>query len=318
MLKYILKRLALMLFTFFIIMTICFVLVKLLPLTPATQFGKDAELILARRKALGYDKPIIIQYFIFLNRSLIHGDWGISEKLYFGQDVWDIFVSKLPATIMVNTYSLIFSIPLGLILGIYAALKKNKWQDTVISTGVMLFISVPSYVYAFLVQYILCFKLQWFDLTLKAGTDWWSWAMFVSAVPAVLSLSFSVLAGLTRYTRAELTEVLTGDYMLLARSKGLTRGQAISRHALKNAMVTIFPMIIGQIISILGGSLIIEQIFAIPGVGQLYVNSITSSVPEYNLFMLLSMFYTFIGLLAGILVDISYGIIDPRIRMGER
>lgn len=124
MLKYILKRLALMLFTFFIIMTICFVLVKLLPLTPATQFGKDAELILARRKALGYDKPIIIQYFIFLNRSLIHGDWGISEKLYFGQDVWDIFVSKLPATIMVNTYSLIFSIPLGLILGIYAALKK--------------------------------------------------------------------------------------------------------------------------------------------------------------------------------------------------
>ena len=82
-----------MLFTFFIIMTICFVLVKLLPLTPATQFGKDAELILARRKALGYDKPIIIQYFIFLNRSLIHGDWGISEKLYFGQDVWDIFVS---------------------------------------------------------------------------------------------------------------------------------------------------------------------------------------------------------------------------------
>lgn len=142
--------------------------------------------------------------------------------------------------------------------------------------------------------------------------------MFVSAVPAVLSLSFSVLAGLTRYTRAELTEVLTGDYMLLARSKGLTRRQAISRHALKNAMVPIFPMIIGQIISILGGSLIIEQIFAIPGVGQLYVSSITSSVPEYNLFMLLSMFYTFIGLLAGILVDISYGIIDPRIRMGER
>lgn len=106
--------------------------------------------------------------------------------------------------------------------------------------------------------------------------------------------------------------------MLLARSKGLTRRQAISRHALKNAMVPIFPMIIGQIISILGGSLIIEQIFAIPGVGQLYVSSITSSVPEYNLFMLLSMFYTFIGLLAGILVDISYGIIDPRIRMGER
>lgn len=142
--------------------------------------------------------------------------------------------------------------------------------------------------------------------------------MFVSAIPAILSLSFGVIAGLTRYTRAELTEVLTGDYMLLARSKGLTRGQAISRHALKNAMVPIFPMIMGQVISILAGSLIIEQIFSIPGVGNLYISAITSPDPEYNLFMLLSMFYTFIGLLAGIIVDISYGLIDPRIRMGER
>ena len=135
-------------------------------------------------------------------------------------------------------------------------------------------------------------------------------------IPAILSLSFGVSAGLTRFTRAELTEVLTGEYMLLARAKGLTKGQATVRHALRNAMVPILPMIIGQFISILGGSLVIEQLFGIPGVGPLYIQAI--NVRDYNFFMMLSAFYTFIGLAATILVDISYGFIDPRIRMGSR
>ena len=135
-------------------------------------------------------------------------------------------------------------------------------------------------------------------------------------IPAVLSLGFGVVAGLTRYTRAELSEVLTGDYMLLARTKGLTKAQAISRHALRNAMVVILPMIIGEFIGILGGSLIIENIFGIPGVGSLYITSI--NVRDYNFFMAMSMFYTFIGLASGIVNDISYGLIDPRIRMGSK
>ena len=104
--------------------------------------------------------------------------------------------------------------------------------------------------------------------------------------------------------------------MLLARTKGLTKGQATVRHALKNAMVPILPMIISSFIGILGGSMIIEQIFAIPGVGELYIKSIQQL--DYDVFMLDSIFYTFVGLLAGIVVDISYGFIDPRIRMGER
>ena len=140
--------------------------------------------------------------------------------------------------------------------------------------------------------------------------------MFVSLIPAVLSLGFGVVAGLTRYTRAELSEVLTGDYMLLARTKGLTKAQAISRHALRNAMVVILPMIIGEFIGILGGSMIIENIFGIPGIGNLYVNSIRAL--DYNFFMADSAFYTAIGLLAGIVVDLSYGFVDPRIRMGAK
>lgn len=101
-----------------------------------------------------------------------------------------------------------------------------------------------------------------------------------------------------------------------ARTKGLTRAQATVRHALRNSMVPVFPMILGMFVEILSGSLVIEKIFGVPGVGQLYVNSITA--PDYNFFMLLSAFYTLIGLVAGIVVDISYGFIDPRIRMGER
>lgn len=316
--KYILKRILLMLMVFLIIISICFVLVKLLPNKPAEQFGKDMALIEMRREALGYNKPILEQYVIFLQKSLLGFDWGVSESLYVGQDVWGKFMEKMPATVAVNLYTMIFAVPLGLMFGIYAALKKNRWQDHFISTAVVVFVSVPSYVYAFLVQYFLCFKLKWFPFQVKSGYDFFSWDMFISMVPAIISLGFGTVAGLTRYTRAELTEVLTSDYLLLARTKGLSRAQTVVRHALRNAMVPIFPMILGEFVGIMSGSIIIEQIFGIPGVGPLYVSSITAATPDYNFFMLLSAFYTLIGLLSGIIVDISYGLIDPRIRMGSK
>ena len=318
MVKYVIKRILLMLMVFLIIISMCFVLVKLLPSKPAEQFGKDMALIEMRRELLGYNKPLIEQYVIFIQRSLIGMDWGISETLYIGQDVWTKFMEKMPATVTVNLYTMFFSVPLGLMFGIYAALKKNKWQDHVISTAVMIFVSVPSYVYAFLVQYFLCFKWQLFPFQMKAGYDYLSWDTFVSLVPAILSLGFGTIAGLTRYVRAELTEVLTSDFLLLARTKGLSRAQTTVRHALRNAMVPIFPMILGEFIGIMGGSLIIEGIFGIPGVGPLYVSSITTTPPDYNFFMLLTAFYTIIGLASGIVIDLSYGFIDPRIRMGSK
>ena len=318
MVKYVCKRVLLLLMVFFVIISICFVLIKLLPNKPAEQFGKDMALIEMRREALGYNKPLIEQYWIFIQKSLIGGDWGISETLYLGQNVWDKFMEKMPATMLVNSYAMLFSVPLGLLFGIYAALRKNKWQDHFISTAVMIFVSVPSYVYAFLVQYLLCFKLKWFPFQMAAGFDYFSWETFHSLIPAILSLGFGTVAGLTRYTRAELTEVLTSDYLLLARTKGLSRAQTTVRHALRNSMVPIFPMILGEFIGIIGGSLIIEQIFGIPGVGALYIDSITAATPDFNFFMLLSAFYTLVGLVSGILVDLSYGFIDPRIRMGSK
>ena len=314
--QYILKRLGLMVFTFLIICTLCFVLIKLLPLPAIKEQGRDAALLLARREAMGYNKPILVQYFLYW-KNVLRGDFGLGEQMYVGQEVAQVVLSKIPYTVTVNLYAMLLSIPLGLVLGINAAFRKNRGQDHLVSTGVMVFISVPSYVYAFMVQYFLCYATGLFPLTAasRQGTPLLSLSMFRSMFPAVLSLAFGTIAALTRFTRAELSEVLTSDYLLLARAKGLNRRQTITRHALKNARVPNLPMILGEFIGILGGSLIIESIFSIPGVGSLYTGAI--EVRDYNFFMALTFFYTGIGLLSSLAVDLSYGLVDPRIRIGE-
>ena len=321
MVKYIFKRILVMLLALFCITTICFMLIRALPMSPpegASNAQKDQ--IEDIWEARGYNKPLIEQYAIYLRDIVTKGDFGTSWVIKKTAPAWDLLSSKLLPTILVNFYSLIVSVPVGIALGIYAAIKKNKWQDHLISVMVIMFVSVPSYVYAFLVQYILYYKLDLFPPTISsladAGGSWFSWTMFHSMVPPILALSFGQIAGLCRFTRAELTETLTQDYMLLARTKGLTRSQATTRHALKNAMVPILPSILGSFVSILSGSLIIEQIFSIPGVGGLYIQAI--QLRDYDVFMMDSIFYTFLGLASGIVVDISYGFIDPRIRMGER
>lgn len=146
----------------------------------------------------------------------------------------------------------------------------------------MLVISVPSFVTAFIIQYFMCFKWGWFPITMNPGTKYFSWSMFKSMLPAVICLSFGSIAGYARFTRAELTEVLTSEYMLLARTKGLTKAQATVHHALRNAMVPIFPSIVGEFISVLSGSLIIEKIFSIPGVGGLYLSAINSQDYDFS------------------------------------
>ena len=253
---------------------------------------------------------------MFLKNVVTNFDWGVSDKLFLGQNVVDIFTQRLPATVIVNLYSILFAIPIGIALGVFAALKKNTWVDYLISTLTMVVISVPSFVYAFLIQYIFSFKLGWLPFLMKSGTDWFSPAMFVSMLPAIMSLAFGTIAGFTRTTRAELTEVLTSEFMLLARTKGLTKAQATVRHALRNCFVVVVPAIIGEFVSILGGSLIIERIFSIPGVGRLTIDAINGQ--DYPIFMLTTCFYTAIGLAASLVVDISYGLIDPRIRMGSK
>ena len=339
MFKYICKRIGLMLMTFTIIFCICFVLIKLLPIPINVTIGQDREIIEAQLESRGYFDPIPEQFFRYLKRIFVNGDFGIGVNMpgYRGKAVLSAFIERLPPTILINIYSSLIAVPIGIALGIFAALKKNKWQDHLISTAVMVVISVPSFVYASLLLYTLCFKLNWFPLSMMSlqevisafpdkgfvyipGTANWALyfngKMFISMMPAVLAMCFGSIAGYARFTRAELTEVLTSEFMLLARTKGLTKSQATVRHALRNAMVPIFPSIVGEFISVLSGSLIIEHIFGIPGVGDLYLNAINSQ--DYDFFMMLSGFYLLVGLLAGLVIDLSYGVIDPRIRMGAK
>ncbi len=339
MFKYICKRVGLMIMTFTIIFVTCFVLIKLLPIDYSVGFGEDTAKIEAQLRARGYDKPIMEQLGLYIKRIVKDGDFGIGFRMpeYRGRAVWDVFTEKLPATVLINIYSSLIAVPIGIALGIFAALKKNKWQDHLISTAVMVVISVPSFVYATLLLYTVCFKMDALPLNMASFADiakaypqknlvytpgTFNWAfyfnkeMFLSMLPAVFSLSFGSIAGYARFTRAELTEVLTSEFMLLARTKGLTKAQATVRHALRNSMVPIFPSIIGEFISVLSGSLIIENIFSIPGVGGLYLAAINAK--DYDFFMMLSAFYLLVGLVAGLVIDLSYGVIDPRIRMGAK
>ena len=333
MFKYVMKRIGLMLMTFAVIMFICFVLIKLLPIVVTIQQGEDAAIVYKQLEARGYIRnvmqdpvtlrwtyervPIMTQLGVYLKRIFVFGDFGVAVMPeYRLKPVWDVFVEKLPPTVLINIYSTVIGVPIGLGLGILAALKKNKWVDQLITIFIILLISVPSIVLALLIQYFLCYKWKLFPQTMLAGFDYFNWEMFRSMLPAVLSLCLGSIAGYARYTRAELSEVLTSEFMLLARTKGLTRGQATFKHALRNSMVVIFPSILSEFISVLSGSMIIENMFSIPGVGKLYLNAINAQ--DYDFFMLLSGFYTFVGLLAGIVVDISYGFIDPRIRMGAK
>lgn len=333
MFKYVMKRIGLMLLTFCVIMLICFTLIKLLPITVQRQQGVDANLMYYRLVARGYIRnlvydnglvvgyervPILIQLGNYLKNIFLHGDFGIGFTIasYATRPVWDVFIEKLPPTVLINVYSTLIGVPIGLGLGILAALKKNKWPDQVINIVIILLISLPSIVLGLVIQYIFCYKLNWFPLIMESGYDYFSWSMFRSMLPAVFALCLGSIAGYARYTRAELSEVLTNDYMLLARTKGLTRGQATFRHALRNSMVVIFPSILSEFVAVLSGSLVIENMFSIPGVGRLYLDSI--AYQDYDFFMMLSGFYCLVGLLAGIVIDISYGFIDPRIRMGAK
>ena len=333
MFKYVMKRLGLMVFTFLIIFVMSFVLIKLLPIPVNVGAGQDPEIVYGILEGRGwitnvqkgdnnlytYDRvPILKQLGIYAKRIVLEGDFGVVTTYgeYINQPVWKVFVEHLPPTILINIYSSLIGVPIGLGLGIFAALKKNKWQDQLINVVIILLISTPSIVLGLLIQYVFCFKLQWFPLLMSTSNDYFTWEVFHSMLPAVFALCLGSIAGYARYTRAELSEVLTNEFMLLARTKGLTKGQAIARHAMRNSMVVIFPSILGEFIGVLSGSLIIESMFGVNGVGGLYLNSIIFQ--DYDFFMLLSAFYTLVSLAAGIVIDISYGIIDPRIRMGAK
>jgi oligopeptide transport system permease protein len=260
--------------------------------------------------------PISDQYFSWL-RNVLSNNWGLSTRLRPNIPVYQILFERIPVTLRLNLLALALYIPIGFLLGILAALKKNSVTDNAISVGVMVFISIPSFVLMLFLVLVFGYQLRWVDFQFPAadvtGIRFWS-----GMILPVLGLSFGSIAGLTRYTRAELSEVLTSEFVLLARTKGLTRTQAVIRHALRNSMVPLIPSIIGSFVGLLSGSVIIELIYGIPGAGRLYLDALSIGNYDYNLLLAIGAFYTIIGLVASLIIDLSYGIVDPRIRIGGK
>jgi ABC-type dipeptide/oligopeptide/nickel transport system permease component len=315
MTQYILKRLALILVTGFLIIFLVFVFVKLLPDYHEAQLGVDP---LVRQRFIereGLDRPILEQFYLWVRNVVVDGDLGFSFNRY--TDVSDILAQRIPISVRLNIIPYLLAIPIGFSLGVWAALKKNKPTDHVISFGVIFFISVPVFVIATLTQYYVVYVLQWFDSPfVLAQTDFAADPIrgLQSYIMPVTVMVFGSVAGLTRVSRAELTEVITSEFMLLCRTKGLSRRQATIRHAFRNSMVPLVPSIIGGFVSILSGSLIIEGTFRVRGIGGIYLSAFQDR--DYPLIMALIMFYTFVGLATTLVVDLTYGVVDPRIRMG--
>lgn len=261
--------------------------------------------------------PISQQYFVWVKNIVTKFDWGLSTKVEVGRPVFDIIGDRIGTTMTLNLIALVFYIPIGLVLGIIAALNKNTATDNIISILVMVMISVPSFVVIILLVMILGYNLDWAPTIYPAKDALMSVRIRGLLIP-VMALAFGPIAGLTRMTRAELTEVLTSEFLLLARTKGLTKRQAVVRHAMRNSMVPLVPSIIYSFIGILSGSVIMEIIYAIPGTGQVYIKALSKNAYDYNLLLANSGLYTAIGLVAILVIDITYGIIDPRIRMGGK
>ena len=346
MLKYSIKRIILALVTAFIILSLTYILVKSLGIQDTT-FGAKANVrhafyieqlnlgyvvvfpterpeygkLLASfvntdgTKEFFYERPVIEQYFNWLGNVFKYFDWGRSTSIEPNAYAINIIAERLPTTMIINIISVVFSVPLGIGLGILAGLKKNTWIDHLISTLVMIFISIPSFVVISFLMYLLCYQNQWLPSGWPTPSSSTKTKILAFIIP-VISLSFGSICGYTRFVRAELCEVMSSEYLLLARTKGLTKNQAITRHALKNAFVPILPSILAEVIGIFGGSMILERLYSIPGIGDLYITAIEAK--DYNVLMVDMAIFTTVGLLAGIVLDLSYGFIDPRIRMGEK
>jgi oligopeptide transport system permease protein len=261
--------------------------------------------------------PISKQYVAWVKNILTKWDWGLSTKLEVGRPAFDLIKDRMGTTMTINIIALFFYIPIGLSLGIIAALNKNKPIDNIISVAVMIMISIPSFVVMVLLVLLFGYNLEWVPSIFPAK-DALTEIRLLGLILPVMAMSFGPIAGLTRLTRAELTEVLTSEFLLLARTKGLTRRQAVIRHALRNSMVPLVPGIIFSFVGILSGSVIIEMIYSIPGTGQVFIRALTKNAYDYNVLLCSTAFYTTVGLFAVLIVDLTYGIIDPRIRMGAK
>lgn len=306
--NYILKRIGISAVTLLVILFILFIMLQLMPGSPFN----DEKLTVAQRAIIsakyGLDKPIFVQFFNYL-KAMVTGDFGVSYTISKNTPISDLLQARLPLSIRIGGQAIFIGTIIGIILGIVAAIKHNTIFDTLTTVISVLGVSLPSYVFAMALIYALGFKLKWFPLLYQASSP------FHSTVLPTVALSMFTIATVARFARTEMLEVLGTDYMLLAESKGINNFHLIFRHALRNALIPIITVLAPLVVGLMTGSLVIEKLFSIPGIGSLMVTAIQSN--DYNVIITLAFIYSamFIGIM--LLVDILYGIIDPRIRLAK-
>ena len=306
MAKYVGKRLVYMLVTLFVIVVLTFTLMKLLPGSPfdTERFAKltveQQEAALAR---YGLDQPIYVQFLKYLG-NMLRGDFGTSFY-YTNMPVTKVIFSRLGPSMLVGAQAILLGLAIGLSLGIVAACRHNGVVDNLTMIIAVLGISVPNFVVAALLQYYVGLKLGW----LPVGF-WKSWAC--SVLPSV-ALCFQPLATSARFIRAETLDVLQQDYITTARSKGMSQARLLVMHTLRNSIIPVVTLMASMVVNLLTGSLAIESIFSIPGIGGLFTESVKNN--DYNVIMGLTMFYSAFYMVAILVVDVAYSLIDPRIRI---
>lgn len=307
--KYALRRIITSLFTLLVILGVLFLLMQLMPGSPFNDEKLNDDQRMALYAKYGLDQPLFTQFFRYV-KNMLQGDFGVSYNISKNTPISQLIQTRLPISIRIGGCAVLIGAALGLILGVIAAIKHDTVWDSLATVISVIGVSVPSYVFALALSYTLGFKMEWFPMLYNAKK-----AMSSSVLPS-LALSMFTMASIARFTRSEMMEVLGSDYMLLAESKGISGPALIFRHALRNAMIPIITVLAPLIVDLMTGSLVVEKIFAIPGVGSLLVNAIQSN--DYNVVISLSFIYSAMYILIMLAVDILYGIIDPRIRLAKK
>jgi oligopeptide transport system permease protein len=304
MARYTLQRFIYMIITLFIIATATFFLMKLLPGSPLTNQEKltpeQKQIILEK---YGLNDPVPVQYVNYL-KNLVQGDLGISFQ-YDNRPVTELIVERIGPSAQLGFQAIVFGTIVGLLLGIFAAIRHNSAGDYFATVLSVLGISIPSFVFAALLQYYIGVKLQWLPVAF--------WQGFEYTIMPTIALSMGVIANIARFTRTEMLEVLNSDYILTARAKGISQAGVIFKHAIRNALIPIVTILGPMAVNLMTGTLVVEQIFAVPGLGEQFVRSI--NLNDYTVIMGTTLFYSALLIFVIFIVDILYGVIDPRIRL---
>lgn len=306
MFRYVLKRIGTSLFTLWVIITITFILMHSIPGDPLTRDKKMPEAIRQNIEAQYHlNEPLWKQYGYYF-QGLAHGELGPSLK-YEGVTVNEIIGQGFPISAQLGLAALALMLLVGLPAGVISALRQNQWQDHTAMFMATLGVAVPNFVLATLLIYIFGVKLE-----LLPTSRWVSWQSVI--MPAV-ALAFYPTAYIARLTRSSMLEVIGQDYIRTARAKGLPQRTVLYKHALRNALVPIVTYLGPLIAGVLTGSFVIEKIFAIPGLGQQFVLSISNR--DYTTILGVTIFYAAFLIFMNLVVDLLYGVIDPRIRLGK-